>query len=408
MDKNMIRPESELEDSIFLRKRVLLSAYTPERLSHVLHRTEQIKEYIAYMKDVFRDCVPHNIFVSGHSGTGKTMLTKLVLKDLLEVASEKRILLHTIYVNCVQTPSEYNMWRTIIAQMPNVAGVMPSSLGHSATDYRVYFSDLFRYYDGMMIIVFDELDKSHEPNIINSIVRTISNVTGYTPSVICITNDFKLKSQLEPHVRSVVGNCEIPIPPYNAEQLIDILRTRAEIAFRSGALDDVVIPLCAALSAQEHGDARRAIDILRIAGEIAEGNGANKIEEMDVRKAFVKVENDMVRSHVRQLPTQSKIVLAACICLLKAKRLEPTVTNLYPLYIDMCTAISLGTVTSRRVKDLVSELDIFGLISTGIQFKGRYGRQKIITEIASADEALNELLLDERVKFIESIIMKKR
>ena len=93
-----------------------------------------------------------------------------------------------------------------------------------------------------------------------------------------------------------VSYTHLPIPPYNAEQLIDILRIRAELGFRSGALDDVVIPLCAALSAQEHGDARRAIDILRIAGEIAEGNGANKIEEMDVRKAFVKVENDMVLS----------------------------------------------------------------------------------------------------------------
>jgi cell division control protein 6 len=34
---------------------------------------------------------------------------------------------------------------------------------------------------------------------------------------------------------------------------------------------------CAALAAREHGDARRALDLLRIAGELAERDNSNKL-----------------------------------------------------------------------------------------------------------------------------------
>jgi len=44
-------------------------------------------------------------------------------------------------------------------------------------------------------------------------------------------------------------------------------------------LEDGVVPRVAALAAREHGDARKAIDILRFAGEIAEENDHDSVTE---------------------------------------------------------------------------------------------------------------------------------
>jgi hypothetical protein len=78
-------------------------------------------------------------------------------------------------------------------------------------------------------------------------------------------------------------------PPYDAPQLCDILKQRADIAFNEGILDEGVIPLCAALAAQEHGDARRALDLLRVSGELADRENAEKVTERHVKMAQEKL-----------------------------------------------------------------------------------------------------------------------
>ena len=42
------------------------------------------------------------------------------------------------------------------------------------------------------------------------------------------------------------------------------------MAFKENSVDPNVITYCASKAAQEHGDARKAIDLLRIAAELAE------------------------------------------------------------------------------------------------------------------------------------------
>src|SRR5690606_6057339 len=122
---------------------------------------------------------------------------------------------------------------------------------------------------GVLIIVLDEIDKlvkkSGDETLYN-LSRINSDLKKSKVSMIGISNDLSFKDFLDPRVLSSLSEEELVFPPYNALQLCDILQQRADGAFVTEALDDGVIPLCAALAAQEHGDARRALDLLRISG----------------------------------------------------------------------------------------------------------------------------------------------
>jgi len=176
---------------------------------------------------------------------------------------------------------------------------------------------------------------------------------------------------------------------------------KAKIAFKEGTLDKMIISLCAAYGAQEHGDARKAIDILRVAGELAEMRKSPIAEESDVKNAKEKIEVDRVIEVVKTLPTQSKAVLIACIYSL-ASGVESTISNVYQIYRLICTALSIDILTQRRVTDLTNELDQLGVITSTLQYKGRYGRKKILS-ISSERSTLEVLLKDFRMQSIEKI-----
>jgi cell division control protein 6 len=218
-----------------------------------------------------------------------------------------------------------------------------------------------------------------------------------------ISNDLKFTDFLDPRVKSSLGEEEIVFPPYDANQLRDILQHRAEVAFKPDALTEDVIPLCAAFAAQEHGDARRALDLLRTAGELAERSQADRVEESDVRQAQDKIELDRVVEVVRTLPTQSKIVLFS-ITLLEKHGVDAINTGeVFNIYKRLCEAIDADVLTQRRVTDLISELDMLGIVNAVVVSKGRYGRTKEISLSVPIEETEAVLLSDSRLGNIDDV-----
>ena len=105
--------------------------------------------------------------------------------------------------------------------------------------------------------------------------------------------------------------------PYNANQLADILKQRAGIAFPEGIIEDGVIKLCAGLAAKEHGDARKALQLLRKAGEIAERRHNKSISESHVQKAQKDIDKDHVVEYILSMPLQSQLTITAIFLLRK-------------------------------------------------------------------------------------------
>src|SRR2546426_11095554 len=118
------------------------------------------------------------------------------------------------------------------------------------------------------------------------------------------SNDLKSRESPDPGVRSRLGDEKMVFPPYNADELFDILSERSRLAFENGTAEDGVLHLIAALAAQEHGDARRALDLLRVSAELAERQGDEHITEEHVQRAKNKIELDTVIEAGRRPPPQ--------------------------------------------------------------------------------------------------------
>jgi cell division control protein 6 len=272
---------------------------------------------------------------------------------------------------------------------------------------RVYstFFDAVDYHERVAVIMLDEVDKLVEKSgddTLYNLSRMNSELDNSRISIIGISNDLKFTDFLDPRVKSSLGEEEIVFPPYDANQLRDILQYRADISFKSDALTDDVIPLCAAFAAQEHGDARRALDLLRTAGELAERSQTNTVEEDHVRQAQDKIELDRVIEVVRTLPTQSKIVLYSIILLEKNGVHSINTGEVFNIYKRLCEELDTDVLTQRRVTDLISELDMLGIVNAIVVSKGRYGRTKEISLSVPIEETETVLLSDSRLGNIEN------
>jgi len=221
-------------------------------------------------------------------------------------------------------------------------------------------------------------------------------------SIIGISNDLKFTELLDARVKSSLGEEEMIFPPYNAAQLQDILKQRAGLAFNKDVLDSSVVPLCAALAAQEHGDARRALDLLRVSGEIGERDGQKKIVEAHVRKAQNKIELDRVTEVIRTLPTQSKMVLMALLLNKEVGRETLTTGEVYDTYKTLSMKANTSILTQRRITDLISELDMLGIINARVISYGRGGRTKEIGASVPVKDTKKVLEEDDILKNISN------
>ncbi len=378
---------------IFKNRDVLRHTYTPDELPH---RDEQINALATILAPALRYETPSNILIYGKTGTGKTATVKFVSRQLEDMSSKLGVRCIVHYINCELIDTQYR----VFASIANALGRNVPMTG-LPTDH--VYEEMKRALDSkkqVVIIVLDEIDKLAKKGdeALYNLTRINSELENAKVSIIGISNDLKFKSFLDPRVISSLSEEEIVFPPYNAEQLKDILEQRAKLAFYDGVLDDDVIPFCSALAAQEHGDARKALDLLRVSGEIAEREGADRVTREHVKKAVKKIESDQIAEAVRTLPTQSKVLLFGMIILTESGYRKFTTGEVYAVYKNLCRRIGLDVLTQRRISDLISELDMLGIINSIVISKGRYGRTREIRLEMPVEDIKSVLLEDYRLE----------
>lgn len=382
------------KETIFVDKKYLQVSFTPEI---VLHRDKQINELANILAPVLKQDKPSNVFIYGKTGTGKTVTVNRVLMDLNDVAKEEDVPLKYLYVNCKlgKADTEYRL----IAYFCRLLGISVPATGLPTDEvYNLFYTNIDSRKQ-ILILVLDEIDALVDKmgdDILYSLIRVNSSLKNSVISLIGISNNVRLLDEIDPRVKSSLSEESLVFPPYDANQIKDILKNRAIKAFRTDALDDGVIEKCAAIAAREHGDARRAIDLLRIAGELVDREGSNRITLAHLDAAQEKLERDRVLDLVSSQPKQYQIVLASLLKLNKkiSTKLDEVITTgmVYEQYLKLCDTIGIRPLTQRRISDILSEFDNLGLIRSFVRSRGRDGRSRHIS--ISFDESIYPKLIN--------------
>jgi len=382
---------------VFRNREVMRHDYIPDNLPH---REEQIRCLGEIVAPVLKGSRCSNVFVYGKTGTGKTAVIKYVLNRLADKAREFGAPVKVCYVNCRLAGTEYRVY----ASLCNAIGVKVPFTGLALGEV---FDRLKTGLDSrklLLMIVLDEIDaliKMRGDMLLYELTRINEALRCSRATIVGISNDLRFKEFLDPRVLSSLSEEEILFGPYDATELRDILWDRARIAFYEGVLVDSTVGLCAALAAAEHGDARRVLDLLRVAGELAEREGSEFVLEEHIRRAEKRIEHDRIVEALRNLTLHSKLVLVSVYLLGKAKVNYAITGDIYNIYSELCDQSELVPLTQRRVSSLVNELDVTGLLNTRIVSMGRYGRTKkirlsiarsLIKKVFATDDRLGRLI----------------
>jgi cell division control protein 6 len=377
-------------------RRTLTIDYVPERLPF---RDEEAKTIAQTLSIVLKGARPSNLLLFGKPGTGKTAVIKNVIKRLQKKAKELEIEVTVPFVNAKTANTAYKVLYEIAEDMGTNKG---------EKKHQVYFTGLSmgeatdRILDFIqkkkklhVILVIDEIDSLVDKNgddILYNFTRANERISeGGFISLIGISNSLTFKDKLDPRVRSSLSEEEMVFNPYTIPQLQKILSDRAKLAFNDDAISIAAINLCAAMAGKENGDARKAIDLLRVAAEIAERERAIKVQEIHIRQAQEKIEKDTNYEVLKNSTTHTKIAILA---IMKSK--NGNTGEVYEIYSSLCKYTEQEPLTQRRITQIVSELDQLGLVMTDVVSQGRYGRSQRI-KIALPSMTVKEALKDDPI-----------
>tara|TARA_Y100000310_G_scaffold159627_1_gene159320 strand:+ start:72739 stop:73956 length:1218 start_codon:yes stop_codon:yes gene_type:complete len=366
--------------SIFLNKKSLQGNFAPKNIPH---RKEQIEQIAGILAPALRMEKPSNLFIYGKTGTGKSLCINYVSDMLLKSVEKNKVPLRIIYLNCKLKRVADTEYR-LIAQLTREFGVDVPATGLPTEEvYKLFFKELDKK-KILLIVVLDEIDQlvyKIGDEILYNLTRMNTELKNSEVSLVGISNNLTFVDHIDPRVKSSLSEEELVFPPYNAIQLQSILVQRSKLAFRAKILEGGVIEKCSAYAARDHGDARRALELLRIAGELCERKNENKVKMEHIDLAEDKIEKDRVLEQVKTQPKQFKLTLFSIFDVYNSGNLNgaPVYTGeIYDIYKQACMKVGLKPLTQRRISDIIAELDMLGIINAKVISKGRYGRTREI------------------------------
>jgi len=380
------------QDSLFIDRKAFDHAFEPSSLPH---RDHEVEALVRNLVDALNGHIPSNMLLYGVPGSGKTVVTRFVLGQLLDKGVEMGQPVQTYEINCRNVDTKYRVVQTIASQLAR-RGDTPIPFTGWPTD-RVLETLIYRMdrAAGVHIIVLDEIDNlvSRAGDDLLYNLTSLNTVLGNARCcIIGISNDLHFTQQLDPRVSSRLSQEDLVFHPYGALEIQDILNERVETGLREDVLEGGVLELCAALAAQEHGDARRALDLLRISVQKAEQRAQARVDPKHVRLAQSQLEYDQVTPVLKSLPLHQKVVLFAIILNEENGLRNISTGEVYRTYADACIKIGVEPLTPRRISSLLNELDTLGLIMARNVSKGRGGRSKQVNSaIPKAIDAIGTM-----------------
>lgn len=383
------------QNRIFRDKRVFSVGYLPKRL---IARDQEINVVKELFFPILQDhSKPENAIIYGKTGTGKSAVVRYVLNELVSLLSqdEDRPQYLPVHIECTRhTPVTIltTILRTLSPEL-----IVPRCGWAASTYYETVWQQMIAK-NMNVILVLDEIDQLRDDRILYTASRATENQNlpeDLHISVVGISNNMSYVKRLDPRLLSSLGKTDLLFSPYNAMQLEQILTDRL-VGFQDGVLDEGVVPLCAALSAQDGGDARKALQLLRRSGVIAEREARTRVTEADVNRAFIEITSDKTFNYIEVLPAQEKAVLFTIALLIKGGQEKIYSGDVYLNYTRLAELVDLKVLSSPRVSGIISQLGVEGVIKTTMTQKGGRGMSREIFLIPDLNQVCTAICEDMR------------
>ncbi|MDW8036251.1 MAG: AAA family ATPase [Candidatus Korarchaeum sp.] len=373
--------------SIIKDKRVLRDSFIPETLPG---REEQIFQFTRALSDLLTDQPPNDIAFIGKPGTGKTAVVKHVTAKYKQEYPSLRV--KSAYVNCSQATTSYR----VMYQLNRALGVLVPPSGYPFDVLWDKFIEAYSSSNSRLVVILDEVDllvRRDGGRILYSLSRLNYELRkDLSISIVVISNTLDFLERLDPRERSSFEPLRIHFPPYTQPQLYSILRQRADLGLKLGTWDDEALHFIASRVAQESGDARRAIDVLRMAAELVEDDRAEKLTLEYAERALGCVNEEEISVTIRTLPLHHRLILAAVTDILEKPNLRPGTGAIYTSYSKKALNYGVKPLTMRRVSGILRELESLGLIEVKMDYGGARGNTKIVERMALPPRQMKELL----------------
>ena len=389
-------PLFESGHRIFANKDLLKIGHVPEA-DRIVGRDEEISKLAKRLNGAVHGYSPENVMIYGKTGTGKSLVSKHVCQRA-QNAAQDGVEIGTAYIDCAEDNTETQAISSLAAKLNDESstGISVPYTGLSTSKYyKLLWKTLDAQFDSV-IIILDEIDLMNDDSVLMKLSRAEeAGKIDCSVGVIAISNKIQYVDNVNERVKSSFQHKELFFKPYDANQLREIMFNR-EDGFQDGVLSEDVIPLSAAFAAQEHGDARKAIDILRHAGEVAYEAGAEQVMEEHVRQAQQHAEKDRFRELVNGAPTQAKAALLALTELSVNSNDDAFLTSrVYDQYERICNHLDMDILSVRRFRDILKEQGFLGVVEIEKINKGSAGGIHLQNRLIEDPQVVRETILED-------------
>jgi cell division control protein 6 len=379
--------EESQRPAIFNRRELLRVGHVPNH-DRIVGRDDRIEEVATELRPAVRGEQPKNVVIYGKTGTGKSLVARHVTERAQRAAESNGVTLGRAYIDCAQRNTETRAARAL-AQALNDAADAPIDVPASGIGSTEYYDYLWQILDegyDSAIVILDEVDRLQNDDILMQLSRARESGKTECPiGIVAVSNKIEYRDRLGERVKSSLQERDFVFDPYDATQLKEILSHRRD-AFVDGVLDDGVIELTAALAANEHGDARKAVEILHQAGDLAQRDRSERVTEDHVREAQKWAEVNRLERLLEGSTTQVKYVLYSLALLTMENPDEEafSTSRIYERYQETVDTVDVSSITENRVYQLLKEQAFLGVLEStrtgGGRGQGMYLEHRLIQD----------------------------